>query len=316
MTRQQSAPPPTRRSPADRRVDWRTIVVFYLLACALAWALAVPMWTSGRGLATPGTSLLIRATMYTPLVAAVAAAIVLERTPWRQLPRRLGWWPPGPARRMVLLCVTGFLVSVLIPVAAVGLGALLGLIHLDLRHFSGMAQLLSTRVPSGTHVPVGAVAAIQLAELPLAAVTNCLVTLGEETGWRGLLLPALRPLGTWPALLVSGALWGLWHAPIILLGYNFNRPNAAGVGLMVVACAVQGSFIGWLRIRSATIWPSALAHGALNAVGGFSLLVIAADTTTDPAATGPLGWLSWLLTAAVMAVLAARHRVPGHDSWR
>ncbi|MGW3470314.1 CPBP family glutamic-type intramembrane protease [Saccharopolyspora sp. NPDC000995] len=33
-------------------------------------------------------------------------------------------------------------------------------------------------------------------------------------GWRGWLLPRLMEFGTWAALLHSGPIWGVWHAPL------------------------------------------------------------------------------------------------------
>ena len=38
----------------------------------------------------------------------------------------------------------------------------------------------------------------------------------KELGWRGYLLPKLMPLGEKKALLISGLIWGLWHAPQVL----------------------------------------------------------------------------------------------------
>lgn len=130
-----------------------------------------------------------------------------------------------------------------------------------------------------------------------------MLAFGEEIGWRGWLLPSLLPLGTWPALLLSGAIWGLWHSPLILLGYNFAQPNLFGVAMMIAGCTVYGVLIGWLRLRTGSIWPSVFAHGAFNAAGGFLLLVVLADTTPDPVASGPLGWVAWIMMAAVIVIL-------------
>ena len=117
------------------------------------------------------------------------------------------------------------------------------------------------------------------------------------------------------ALLVTGAVWGLWHAPIILLGYDFARPDALGLALMVGGCMAYGVLIGWLRIRSASIWPSVFAHGAFNAAGGFAVLVLAAGSPADPAAAGPLGWVAWILMAAIALVLLLTRQFPARGAW-
>ncbi len=67
-------------------------------------------------------------------------------------------------------------------------------------------------------------------------------------------------MGTWPSILVTGAIWGVWHSPLILLGYNFAQPNIAGVSIMVVACVTIGTLFGRLRLRRGSLWPSVFAH--------------------------------------------------------
>src|SRR5699024_11776789 len=79
-----------------------------------------------------------------------------------------------------------------------------------------MAQ--SPILQSAQDVPLQVVLIISIVALPVNSLVSALATLGEEIGWRGWLLPNLRPLGTWPALLLSGVIWGVWHAPLILLG--------------------------------------------------------------------------------------------------
>ena len=144
--------------------------------------------------------------------------------------RRLGWSPLRPIRRTIRLAVIGLVGSALLPIVAVFLAAAFGWIDLDLSGFSGFAQSLDKLGYGAAKLPpLKLMVLLQLIQVPFGAIINGLLTLGEETGWRGFLLPALRPLGTWPALLVSGAAWGLWHAPIVLLGYNFDRPNIGGL---------------------------------------------------------------------------------------
>ncbi|MFI8594750.1 lysostaphin resistance A-like protein [Microbacterium sp. NPDC078428] len=308
---------PEAEPASTERVQWVPAVTFYLLACALAWAIDLPLWIGGVALTSPLGILLISASMYTPAAAAFFAVIVVQRTHGRAILRRLGWWPIRPVRRTILLAVVGLIGSALLPIVTVFLAAALGLTKLDLVNFSGFAHTLDALLPVGTTlpIPVQLLAIIQLVEIPIGALINSLLTLGEETGWRGFLLPALRPLGTWPALVMSGAAWGLWHAPVILLGYNFAQPNLYGLLLMIVGCIAYGILIGWLRIRSGNIWPSVIAHGAFNAAGGFSALVIAAGATANPAAVGPLGWVAWIVMAAVALVLALTRQVPRKNAW-
>lgn len=298
-------------------MHWSAVVVFYLLACALAWAVDLPLWIGGVSLATPAGIALVSASMYAPGVAAIFVVVVLQRTRGRAILRRLGWWPVRPVRRTILFALAGLVGSALLPIATVFLAAVFGFARLDVVHFSGFADTLSALLPAGQTlpIPVQLVVVIQLAQIPLGAVLNGLFTLGEETGWRGFLLPALRPLGTWPALVITGAAWGLWHAPVILLGYDFNQPNAYGLVLMVVGCVAYGILVGWLRVRTGSIWACVVAHGAFNAAGGFAALVVAAGASPSAAAVGPLGWTAWILMAALVLILALRKQFPSRAAW-
>src|SRR5690606_15952136 len=146
-----------------------------------------------------------------------------------------------------------------------------------------------------TGLPPGALLSVQLVSVPVAAVApNALFAAGEEIGWRGYLLPRLQRLwGTPVAVVVSGIIWGAWHAPIILLGFNFARPDAQGVLLMIAGCTAVGTWFSWLALTSHTIWPAVVGHGALNASAAFYLLV-SADPAVDGALAGPLGVAGWV----------------------
>lgn len=70
---------------------------------------------------------------------------------------------------------------------------------------------------------------------------NGLFAFGEEYGWRGVLMDELRPLGTARANVLTGILWGLWHAPIILLGFNYGQQRILGVLTMAIAAIAAWS---------------------------------------------------------------------------
>ncbi|GAB3803377.1 CPBP family intramembrane metalloprotease [Humibacter antri] len=296
---------PLPSSPFPARVPWASVAAFVVIAFGLAWLIALPLWLSGRGLATPGATLFIGGMMYAPAAAALVVAFFIQRPRPRPLPEYLGLWPLRPAKRVIGMTLIGLFGSILLVIVGVFVSAAFGLVHLDLVHFSGFQRLLEVSAHGQSiPLPVGLLVLIQLVALPFGALFNAFATIGEELGWRGWLLPSLRPLGTWPALVITGAVWGLWHSPVILLGYNFAQPNIIGVLMMIGGCVFTGILFGWLRLRSGSIWPSVFAHAGFNAAGGFLALVAAAGTTASPLIVGPLGFVPWAVMAVIIVVLA------------
>ena len=132
---------------------------------------------------------------------------------------------------------------------------------------------------------------ILLTQALVASVTlNAALALGEETGWRGYLLPALLPLGRLPALLLTGLIWAVWHLPLILLGYEYpGAPRGLALLAFVVFCVGAGALLGWFRLRSNSILPAAVAHGAINAWAGVPTLLAAAGAPAALPAGRPGG---------------------------
>ena len=97
-----------------------------------------------------------------------------------------------------------------------------------------------------------------------------IITLGEELGWRGYLQEKmLRKFGLNLGLIILGIIWGYWHLPIILMGFNFpNHPILGALLLMPLGTIFLGIFIGWLYLRSRSIWIPALAHASGNLFSG------------------------------------------------
>jgi membrane protease YdiL (CAAX protease family) len=296
---------------ADGHVHWASVAVFAVVSCGLAWLVAWPLWARGEGMADPLLPLVATAMMLTPAVATLAALVVDRRTrgrrPARDILRGLGMWPLRPARRTIGMSVVMVFAMPLIVAIGLGITGLAGLAVLDPVGFSGFAEALAGELPPGTPMPpVVLVVALQLAMIPVGAVVNAPFAFGEEVGWRGWLLPALRPLGVWPALIVSGAFWGFWHTPLILLGYNFGLTDVTGVLLMVLSCTLFGVLLGWTRLRTGSVWPAVFGHGAFNASAGLGALLVAAGSPVPPAwLSGPLGLISCAVFAGVVAVLVA-----------
>lgn len=108
--------------------------------------------------------------------------------------------------------------------------------------------------------------------IPLAVLVNpwvgLLSCLGEEFAWRACLLPKLREgFAPAPAVVLTGAIWGLWHAPFIAMGYNYGAEHPLfGIAAMVIFCVVLGCIEGALFFQVQSVWPVALLHASLNAL--------------------------------------------------
>ena len=306
----EAAPRPDRFA----RVPWRALALFVIVSFGLAWVVALPLWV--KDASEPGYELLFTALaaamMFTPTIGALSA-VSIARAPRGERLRLLGMWPLRPAKRVVWFVVAALCAPPVITLATVGVAALFGWVRLDLATYSGFQELLDQQLASvGPETaelarqslpPIGLLVWLQIITIPLLAPVNAVFALGEELGWRGWLLPALRPLGTWPALAVSGALWGLWHSPVILLGYNFGLLDWRGVALMVVACVLWGALLGWTRLRTGSVWPAVFGHASLNASAGMVAMLVAAGTPLNPVLVLPLGVAGWIVIAVILVVL-------------
>lgn len=294
-------------------VPWLEFGLFVLIAFGLAWLVCLPLWVTGQGLSDPlAVQLYGGVMMFTPLIAGFVAFLVQRRRARRRAqalasaPRYFGFWPLRPFGRVIWTTVGAFFGIMVLVVLGYLLSGAFGWLGLDLSGLSGFEQQMAT-LPGLDSVPITVAVGLFLLLMVISSVATVFVTIGEEFGWRGWLLTSLRPLGTWPALLIVGAVWGLWHAPLILLGYNFNRPDITGLGLMVLGCVMLGVLFGWLRLRTGSVWPAVFAHAALN--GSTSMLLVllidAEAPTPDPALVTFLGASGWIVSAVVIAVLAA-----------
>ncbi|MFF2390570.1 CPBP family intramembrane glutamic endopeptidase [Agromyces sp. NPDC058104] len=305
--------PAMRATPEG--VQWAAVITYVAISFGLAWAIAFPLWIDG-GLANPIAGVLLPVMMFAPLVATVATVFLVQAPRPASIPEYLGLWPLRPLARTIWMTVGAIFGSILVVVLGALLAAALGLVTLDLVEFSGFAQQLTTLGVETPPVPIQLLVALQLIAIPIGALANGVAAFGEEIGWRGWLLPSLQPLGNWSALIVSGVIWGLWHSPIILLGYNFGLTDASGLALMVGGCTLFGILLGWTRLRTGSVWPAVFGHGAFNAAAGFLSLVIAAGSPAPLPLVSPLGAVTWIVMALVIVALAATgqfRRLPCRD---
>ena len=146
--------------------------------------------------------------------------------------------------------------------------------------------------------------------LVVGATINTVFAFGEEFGWRGYLLWELAPFGFWKASLAIGAVWGLWHAPVILAGYNYPSYPVFGVLVMTLACIAFSPLYTYLVIRAESVLAAAFLHGVFNGSAGFVLVyAVTDDTLMRELIASPVG-LAGIVTFAGVAVLLHIGGVP------
>jgi len=140
-----------------------------------------------------------------------------------------------------------------------------------------------------------------------ALVVLCAQSLAEEYGWRGAPLTyALERWGTRAGLIVHGIAWGLWYAPLFVLSARTPAESLAPAGSFVLTCMLLGVVLGWLRLRSGSILPPAIANAVLTVVAGLPLLLREGSVGIRDAAFRWPGWpvLAALALAALVTVRA------------
>lgn len=275
-------------------VERKNIYWFLGITVLLSWPLFLATLFLGnmdaqtKQLTTQG---LWAVAMWGPGIAAILTTLFIAKVPFNSLGlNKLGlkqyylwaWFLP-----VVLTLLSGLFT------------VLFGVGKIDLNFTMIRTALAST--PGGDVVPASVVVLSQsLLALTLAPFLNMLFTMGEELGWRGFLLPRLLPLGQWKAVLWSGLIWGLWHAPVIIQGHNYPGYPILGVFMMIIFCFLLGTIIAWLYINTKSPWVAALIHGAVNAIAGLPVLFLAPGFNMAFGGTlaAPTAWIGMALFIA------------------
>ncbi|BCK59125.1 CPBP family intramembrane glutamic endopeptidase [Nocardia wallacei] len=268
-------------------VPWGELAIFIgvtftgITAAALAWTTfgdigseSDALLFGGLGMCTPALGLL------------VAAAFTGDIRRPRQLLASTGISRPDSWRRLARFLAVGLLLPLAVVAATIAIAVLTGVYRLH------------------TPFPVAALAT-ELAISLVTFVPLLVLMFGEEWGW-GYLLPRLLPLGMLRGVVLSGLIWGLFHAPLTLQGYLYpSLPGLVGMLIFTTGSLLLGCLMAWIRIASGSLWPAVVLHGSSN-------LLANPIPATIGAATGPVGafqtsvpgsWPSWIAMSAIIAVL-------------
>ncbi|WP_080799984.1 CPBP family intramembrane glutamic endopeptidase [Arabiibacter massiliensis] len=289
----------------------KRIAVFLAVTFALTWAyefgVVYPV-SSGAIVGVPpvATQLVTGAAMLFPAIGVLITRLVTREGFKNSVIKPRGFkrtWP-------------WFLVAWFAPAALACAGAAVYFVAFPQDFDPSMSLILATaqqqvEATGGAQVTADALRSMLLMQLPFAVLMapalNIVTTFGEEWGWRGYLVPKVAAkMRIVPTLLVTGVIWGLWHAPLTVIGHNYGMGYlgwpVTGILAMCAFCIVMGIFLTYVTVRTGSCLAAAIGHGAIN---GFLNAVVIFSATggnpfVGPLATGIVGGSAFIVAAAVM----------------
>lgn len=145
-------------------------------------------------------------------------------------------------------------------------------------------------------MPVSPIWLILMQTLIAGTTINAVAGFGEELGWRGLLVKELGSMGFWKSSALIGLIWGIWHAPLILLGHNYPEHPQIGVLLMTVWTVLMAPLFSYIRIKARSVIAASIFHGTINAAYGLSIILISGGDDLTVGMTGLAGFITFALT--------------------
>lgn len=133
-------------------------------------------------------------------------------------------------------------------------------------------------------------------------IMNFFTCFGEEWAWRGYMVPKMSEnMKTISMLLISGVIWGLWHAPLTIIGHNYGMGYLGypftGILAMCLFCTVIGVFMAYITLKTKSCIPAVLAHGAINSFSsvGVYFTFDGGNPFVGPAPTGIVGMIAFIV---------------------
>lgn len=293
-----------------KKRDLTRVLIYLAITFSLTWLYAlliiypIANGESLNGIPAVATQLTVAAAMFFPALGVILTRLITKegfRDTWLKLSLKknvktylLAWF--GPA---VLTFAGMVLYFLLFPK------------NLDLNFSFFIATLEASGAPTETlPMPIGLLMLVQCVQAVfLAPIMNFITCFGEEWGWRGYLLPKVsKHFSTIPTLLITGIIWGLWHAPMTIIGHNYGVGYwgfpFTGIAMMCVFCIVLGVFMSYVTLKAKSCIPAILAHGAVNGIAAIGIYFTAdgGNPFIGPAPTGIVGLIPFAIAAAFMVI--------------
>jgi hypothetical protein len=273
-----------------QHIDRKGILAYLLITFGITYAIELALILPGfRADGVPQIlgQLIIAGVMWVPTLATLLTIKLVTHEPLRSLNLRFGSLRPYLTAALVVPAAYALIY---------GLTWLLGLGQPDWQ-MRALRSLLTGAGADSSTLPQPALfwSILFLVSSLVAPFINSLFGLGEEIGWRGFLLPRLLPLGKPRAYGLLGIIWGLWHAPLIIVGFNYPGYPILGIVAMVGLTTALGVYINELTLRHRSTILAGWLHGLFNSQGyGIWRILFPSVNPLLGGVTGLIGMAVWL----------------------
>jgi membrane protease YdiL (CAAX protease family) len=271
-------------SEKETRSVWKFLLLYYLIACAFAWIVWLPVILGPEGVKILKTAVSLPVFLCVGTFGPFAAAFITHRVEtgsWKAvhlLPRGWQWiWLVlGPL--LVLFCL-----------------------------FFVFPALITKGGPKAWHWHPATVVGIWM---PMLNYNLFGGPLFEEFGWRGYLQSRLQGLlPPWIAAICVGVLWAIWHFPLFLVRWSSASPPVfvfIMIGLSVIMAAA-------FNASGRAVLTAIMMHSAFNASSQFLPAFLGNVPAREHPSAGVLLGISFLVGAAIV-VIGTRGRIFGHPA--
>jgi membrane protease YdiL (CAAX protease family) len=147
---------------------------------------------------------------------------------------------------------------------------------------------------------------LAILSLFMGCTINLFFALGEEIAWRGFLEKEMFTKGVWKPFLI-GIIWGLWHAPLILMGFNYGEHRILGIFVMMLVCIALAFYFSQALHHSGSLLIPAAMHGIINTTIIFIFVKI------ENPLFGPVGLIFVLSITTVIFIFRLFRKRTAHE---
>jgi uncharacterized protein len=265
-------------------INWKKINLYILLAFGLSWLMALMMKLTHIEYGSV-ISFVIIGGFYMP--APALATFIIQKFIYKENFKQYGWTFDKQNYKWFLYTALIFIVLIALIFGVIGLFGnthlipQFGQVDFSQDNFNsqfrellrGKVDIEKVKLPN---IPSGIFFLLSMAEGIIAGVTvNLPFMFGEEFGWRGLMLKETQKLGFLKSNIFIGIIWGLWHAPIIMMGHNYPKHLYFGVLMMCFMTTALAPIFAYIRLKTKSILGPCMLHGMINATAALFSLYIA-----------------------------------------